>query len=133
MKQLKLLVLIVLILNVLFNNKAFSQVTVVKKGDTVQYDGVLFSKEKELEVRQQVLDLEYEKKRNLRLSDLNILNEKQIDLMHKRIDLYQNRVQQLQERDLSNQDDRLLNNTLYFVSGALLTGLIGYGVIQAYR
>jgi hypothetical protein len=133
LKQLKLLILIILILNVLVNNNAFSQVTVVKKGDTVPYDGVLFTKEKEVELRQQAMDLEYEKKRNLKLSDLNILNEKQIDLMHKRIDLYQNRVQELQQRDINNEDNKLLNNTLYFVSGALLTGLIGYGVIQAYR
>jgi hypothetical protein len=133
MKQIKLLVLLVLILNILLNNKAFSQVTVVKKGDTVQYDGVLFSKDKEIELRQMALDLDFEKKRNLKLSDLVEVSEKQIQQMNKRIELYDKRIGDLYSKQVDEESNQSWKNAAYFLSGALITGLIGYGVVQAYR
>lgn len=106
------------------------EVKVVKKGDTVPYDGVLFTKDKEREIR---TDLEISEKKILTLKRLNDLNEKEIEILNKRVELYQKKTKEIVNLQL--QEDKYSNakNALYFISGALITGLIGYGVIKAYR
>lgn len=106
------------------------EVKVVKKGDVVPYDGVLFTKEKEREIR---TEIEVSEKKIITLKRLNDLNEKEIELLNRRIELYQRKTKEIV--DLQLQEDKYGNvkNALYFISGALITGLIGYGVIKAYR
>ena len=106
------------------------EVKVVKKGESVPFDGVLFSKEKEKEVR---VDLETSEKKIVTLRKLNELNESEITILNKRLELYQNKAKELADREVKSENNTFLKNSLYFLSGALLTGLIGYGVIQTYR
>jgi hypothetical protein len=100
-------------------------VKVVKKGETVPFDGVLFTKEKEKEVRN---NIENSEKKIITLAKLN-----ELDIINKRLELYQNKSRELADREVKNENNTFLKNSLYFLSGALITGLIGYGVIQAYR
>jgi hypothetical protein len=106
------------------------EVKVLKKGESVPFDGVLFSKEKEKEVR---ADLETSEKKIVTLRKLNELNESEITILNKRLELYQNKAKELADREVKSENNTFLKNSLYFLSGALLTGLIGYGVIQTYR
>lgn len=114
----------------LFNIALAEEVKVLKKGDMAPYDGVLFPKEKERELR---TELEISEKKILTLRKLNDLNEKEIEVLNKRIELYQEKTKEIVHLQL--QEDKYSNakNALYFISGALITGLIGYGVIKAYR
>ena len=112
-------------------NLCFAEdVKVVKKGELVPYDGVLFPKEKEKEIR---TDLETSEKRVITLSKLNELNNKEIDILNKRLEIYQDKARIMADREIKQESNTFWKNALYFVSGAVLTGVIGYGVIKAYR
>lgn len=122
-----------LILSLLFNVAYAQNAVVIKKGDPAPFDGVLFTKTYEKELRQQKLDLEYAEKKIVHLSQLNELNNKELDILTKRFELQRNRAQEMADRESKAESQSAWKNALYFVSGALVTGIIGYGVIQAYR
>jgi hypothetical protein len=122
----KLLLTIFITLNIALAE----DVKVVKKGDEVPFDGVLFPKEKEREIR---TEIEIANKEVITLKKLNDLNEKEIDILNKRLDIYQKKSIELIKLEEEKKENDLLKNTLYFISGAVLTGVIGYGVLQAYR
>lgn len=105
-------------------------VTVVKKGAIVPYDGVLFSMDKEQEVRSERNVLQ---KRVLLLSDLNEINNKEIEILSSRLKLYQEKTKELSELEVKREESSFFKNALYFISGAIVTGVISYGVIQANR
>lgn len=112
-------------------NLCFAQnVKVVKKGDTVPFDGVLFTKELEKDIRE---DVEKLKRRNEVLVKINEVNEKEIELVTKRLSLYQEKSRELADREARAERDEFIKNTLYFLSGAIITGFISYGVTQANR
>jgi hypothetical protein len=112
-------------------NMCFAQpVTPVKKGEQVPFDGILFTKEKEKEVR---TALEVSEKRVITLSKLNDLNNAEISILTDRLELYQKKSKELSDRESRLQDSSFLKNSLYFIAGALITGVIGYGVVRAYR
>jgi hypothetical protein len=100
---------------------------VVKKGDITPFDGVLFTKELEKDIREDVQKLN---RRNEVLTKLNEVNEKEIDILTKRIVLYQDKSRELVDREIKSERDSFIKNAAYFLSGALLTGLITYGVLQ---
>lgn len=106
------------------------EVKIVRKGEIVPYDGVLFSKDKEKEVR---TDLDVSEKKIITLKKLNELNEKEIEILDKRLQLYQKKSTELTELQVKNEKHTSIQNVVYFISGALITGVIGYGVIKAYR
>jgi hypothetical protein len=106
------------------------EVKIVRKGEIVPYDGVLFSKDKEKEVR---TDLDVSEKKIITLKKLNELNEKEIEILDKRLQLYQKKSTELAELQVKNEKHTSIQNVVYFISGALITGVIGYGVIKAYR
>lgn len=122
----KLMITFILSFNVAFAN----DVKVVKKGEVVPFDGVLFTKELEKDIRN---DIQILNKKVNTLTKINDINEKELDIVNKRLALYQNKADELTKREVKSERDSLVKNTLYFLSGALLTGIIGYGVIKAYR
>lgn len=113
-----------------FNIALANDVKVVKKGEVVPFDGVLFTKELEKDIRN---DIQILNKKVNTLTKINDINEKELDIVNKRLALYQNKADELTKREVKSERDGLVKNTLYFLSGALLTGIIGYGVIKAYR
>lgn len=120
--------LLVLLLSV---NICFAEsVRVVKKGESVPFDGVLFTKELEKDIRN---DMETYKKKVEVLTKIDELNNKEIEILSKRLEVYQKKSLELAEKSSTLERDSYLRNAGYFLSGALLTGLLGYAVIQAYR
>jgi hypothetical protein len=113
-----------------FNIALANDVKVVKKGEVVPFDGVLFTKELEKDIRN---DIQILNKKVDTLTKINDINEKELNIVNKRLALYQNKADELTKREVKSERDSLVKNTLYFLSGALLTGIIGYGVIKAYR
>ncbi len=119
---------LILILSI---NLCFAEdVKVVKKGEVVPFDGVLFSKELERQIRNDKIILE-EKVRILK--SINELNIEHNSVLSSRLDLYQKKTTQLIEMNDKIEKSTFIQNAGYFVAGALITGFIGYGVIQAYR
>ena len=112
----------------LISNFCLAQVVkVVKKGEVVPVDGFLFPKELEKDIREDVIKL---KKRNEILTKINEVNEKEIDIVTKRLSLYQSKSKELADREVQAERDQFIKSALYFLSGALITGLISYGVTQ---
>lgn len=119
---------LILILSI---NLCFAEdVKVVKKGEVVPFDGVLFSKELERQIRNDKIILE-EKVRILK--SINELNIEHNSVLSSRLDLYQKKTTQLIEMNGKIEKSTFIQNAGYFMAGALITGFIGYGVIQAYR
>lgn len=106
------------------------QVKVLKKGEAAPFDGVLFTKELEKEIRTNQIIADEKVKL---LSRINELNNKEIDVLLNRIDLYQKKSLELSEMNSKIEDTAFIKNAGYFLAGALITGFIGYGVIQVYR
>jgi hypothetical protein len=115
----------------LITNLCFAQeVKVVKKGEAVPFDGVLFTKELEKDIRG---DIDKLKRRNEILVKINEVTEKEVDVLTKRLSLYQSKSKELADREVKSERDVFIKNALYFLSGALITGFISYGVTQANR
>lgn len=109
---------------------ADGSVKVIKKGESAPFDGVLFTRELEKDIRNDLIV--YEKK-SAALARLNDINEKEIEILNKRLSLYQAKAKELVERETRAESDSFLKNATYFISGAIITGVIGYGVVKAYR
>lgn len=122
-----------LLLLLLSLNAIAQDVVTVKKGDAVPFDGVLFTKEKELEVRKEVLEKDFLQKKASLLEELGKVQKEELDISNKRIEIYQARAQEMADREVKSESREFLKNALYFTAGAVLTGVLGYGVIQAYR
>jgi hypothetical protein len=120
----------VLICILLINSCFATDVKVVKKGDTVPFDGVLFTKELEKDIRNDIIILE---KKNAALTRLSDINDKEIKILNERLSLYQDKAKELATRETISESNSFLRNAVYFLSGAVLTGVIGYGVVKAYR
>jgi len=115
----------VLFFTLLLQQASASDVKTVKKGDIVPFDGVLFSKELEKDIRE---DAQFLEKKVNTLTKLNDLNEKEIEILSKRLELYQEKTKEMTLREVSNENTTFLKHTLYFLSGAIITGLISYGI-----
>ena len=121
------LITLILTINLCF---AENSVKVIKKGETAPFDGVLFTRELEKDIRN---DLIVAEKKSAALTRLNEINEKEIEILNKRLGLYQTKAKELAEIETKVESDSFLKNVTYFISGALITGVIGYGVVKAYR
>lgn len=120
--------LLILIMSV---NMCFAQdVKVLKKGESAPFDGVLFTKELERQIRNDKIIAD-EKIRVL--TELNDLSTKENKVITSRLELYQQKSLQLVELNNKMENSSFIKNAGYFIAGALITGVIGYGVIQAYR
>ena len=122
---------IFIVLSFLILTNCFAQsAKVVKKGDIVPFDGVLFTRELEKQIR---FDIQILEKKSESLAKIVEINEKEINILNKRIALYQEKANELATSQINKDNSTFFKNTLYFVSGAVITGVIGYGLIQAYR
>ena len=126
MKRFFLILLSILVSFMISYSQANAQdVKVVKKGETVPFDGVLFTKELEKSIR---MDIQLSEKKVDTLSKLNDLNEKEIDILTKRLQLHQQKTIEMADREVESENRSFWKNTIYFISGAIITGLISYGV-----
>lgn len=116
--------LILLIVCLSLTDNCFGQVTTVKKGDPTPYDGVLFSKDKELKLREMKEECTVDKKKVELFTKMNELNQKELDVLTQRVDNYRKEV-----RDNRRISD--FERAIYFFAGVVITGAISYGVVQA--
>lgn len=113
---------------------AFGQdVKVLSKGTPAPFDGVLFSKEMEKSIRQIDLDNAYLKQQNASLNRLNDLSNQENDILSKRYENMALKANQLAEQQVKAENASFWKNALYFVGGALITGVISYGVVKSIR
>jgi hypothetical protein len=115
---------IYLILLIVFSFNSFAEVVTLKKGDITPYSGVLFSKDAELKLREMKEEHIIEKKKNELLIKMNEMSQKEIDVLSERVDNYRKQV--VENRKTSDWE-----RSFYFLAGALITGFVSYGVIQA--
>jgi hypothetical protein len=101
-----------------------ADVKTVKKGDTVPFDGVLFTKELEKSIRE---DIQVNERKINILTKLNDLNEKEIDILTKRLVVHQKVASEFATREVNSENNAFWKNALYFISGAVITGFIHYG------
>lgn len=117
---------IFLILLIVISFNTYAEVTTIKAGQAAPYSGVLFSKDAELKLREMREEYQIEKKKTELLTKINDMSQKEIDILMQRVDNYRGQV-------IQNKKSTDLERALYFVAGALITGFVSYGVIQANR
>lgn len=116
----------ILFTTILFTQICFAQdVKVVRKGEQVPFDGVLFTRELEKSIR---MDIQISQNKIDTLTKLNELNDKEIDILTERLKNHQQKVKDIVDREVQTENSMFFRQTLYFISGALITGLISYGV-----
>jgi len=108
-------------------------VSVITKGTPAPFDGVLFSREMEKAIRQTDLDNVFLKQQNASLTRLNDLSEQETAIVTKRYENMQLKANELAEKQVKMDNNSFWKNSLYFISGALITGLITYGVARAVK
>jgi len=116
---------IVITFVLLYPQARASEVKVLKKGESAPFDGVLFTKEMEKSIR---MDIQLSEKKVETLNKLNELNEKEIEILSKRLEIHQNKNREFADREVEYENSTFWKHTLYFISGALITGLISYGI-----
>lgn len=88
--------------------------TVLKKGDPAPFDGVIFTKEKEKEIRL--------------MTETKKLQDEKIDLYDKRIALRDKQLDSLAERVVEQKDESLFTKVGMFILGAAVTTGVAFGV-----
>lgn len=121
-----------LVMMLSFNALAQDVVT-IKKGDPAPFDGVLFTKERELALRKDILEKEFLEKRVSLLGELGKVQSEELSTANIRITNYRIQVAEYADREVKSESRDFLKNSLYFVAGALITGAIGYGVLKTYK
>lgn len=114
------------ILLIVFSLNTFAEVITVKAGQVAPFSGVLFSRDAELKLREMREEYQVEKKKTELLTKINEMSQKEIDILTQRVDNYRGQVVQ-------NKRSSDLERAVYFLAGALITGFVSYGVIQANR
>lgn len=122
-----------LILFLLSFNLLAQDIVVLKKGDVVPFDGVLFSKEKELQLRQLTLDKQALEKQNETLNKLFEFQQKEIEITTARIILHQEQNNILADKVVRQQENTFWQNVAYFGLGVVITGVVSYGAFQIYK
>jgi hypothetical protein len=107
------------------NVYAENQAKVLKKGEVAPFNGVLLSDELEHSVR---TELQTNKEKIEKLKKINELSEQEIEVLTKRMELHRKIVNEYADREAKTENTSFLKNTLYFISGALITGIIAHGV-----
>ena len=110
---------------------ALADFDLLNQGQAAPYTGYLITSDREKKLR--MLDKELEICNNInnsykRLDSFNSENEA---ILIKRLDLYKNESERLANTLAKNNSDSFWEKTLYFGLGAVLTGFIAYGVVQA--
>lgn len=113
-----------LIVSLLISVNCFAQVATVRKGELVPYDGVLFSKDKELKLREMREECAIDKKKVELFTKMSELSQKEVDVLTQRVDNYRKEVRE-------NRQASDFEKAVYFFAGALITGVISYGVVKA--
>lgn len=113
-----------------FNLCMANEVKVLKKGEVAPFDGVLFTKELERQIRNERIVADEKIKL---LNELNDLSSKENEILKSRLELYQKKTTELLDMNNKVESSTFIKSAGYFLAGALITGVIGYGVIQAYR
>lgn len=108
-------------------------ISYLKKGEVAPFDGVLFSKEKELQLRQLKYDKDATQTQNKIMQQIIDQQEKEINIQSKRIEVYQNQANVLAKDITDYKTNRFWQNTVYFIAGVAITGLVTYGVLQTTR
>ena len=100
----KLIISLMLLLNISLAN----DVRVVKKGEAVPFDGVLFTKELEKQIRSDIQVLE---KKVETLGKINSINEQEIGILNQRVSLYQDKA-----KEMADRESWAINICLYHIS-----------------
>lgn len=118
----------------MFCTCSFAQdIVVLKKGEPAPFDGVFFSKEAEVKLRQVALDKQALEKQNLTLKDLAVFYEDQSNIMRQRISVQQDQNINLSKQLYDQRSGNFWENAMYFGIGVFVTGAMSYAAFQIYR
>jgi lipopolysaccharide export LptBFGC system permease protein LptF len=116
----------IIIFYTLFSINSYAEMTILKKGDTAPFEGVLVDAPQMKEFRQINEDKKNLELQNLKLKDLALINEE-------RVELY--RVQsELLNKELSKAETRSFWKSIgYFALGVVVTGMAAKVAIESTR
>lgn len=115
------------IIAILLINTTFAdEVTYIKKGDPAPENGYFITVPQEKKFREQNEENKKLVSINIQLKDLQLQQERRIDVLNERINGYQADNKYLMDRVSSARADGFWNKTIYFVGGAVLMGSATY-------
>lgn len=135
MKRLISLVVCLLIAFPAFGQECEFSVTKLETGQESPCEGFLFSRNKELEVRQQVMDYEQlQEQQKLYIQQIDLhkqeaeLSQKEADKQEEKVKLWQDRAEEITLKYTEAQDNRGYRDLFFLVGGVLLTVGAGFAV-----
>jgi hypothetical protein len=112
----------------LISYTATAQVKFHTKGQPAEYDGFLFTPEKEQEVRYKLMDLDYYKSLDSsRIREIDLYKQEN-KLLEEKLVLYKSTNEELFKRSMDVTNSTFWTGFWYFLLGAGVTTLITYGV-----
>ena len=102
------------------------EIKIIKKGAPAPFDGFVVDAKQMKVFRQIDKDRKVLKEKEITLKDLGVVQEKRIKYFQDQADFYQTEMQ-------AQQVKGWFKNTVYFLGGVAITGLISYGAWRVYR
>lgn len=118
-----LIVMLVIACNINAEEVAHGNITFVEKGDPAPYAGYVVDESQMKHFRQINEEKKLLEKKTIKLEELGIRQEDSKEW-------YKNNYYKVKEKYEWQQTKSFWTNTLYFVGGAVLTGLISYGTVK---
>jgi len=105
----------------------------VRQGEPSPFTGYLFSVEKEKELRLLDQKLEFANMKVDLLKKSNELQNEMLTISAQRSEMYKTNSDSLSKQLADHKSDNFWKNTLYFSLGAVLSGVVAYGVSRSVR
>ncbi len=105
----------------------------LRKGEPAPVDGILLTPEEANRVRVRDIELDYKKKENELLIEVNKKVKEQVNIMEQRVDFYQDKNIDLANRVETLSSDNFWQNTIWFIVGVGATIGVGYAASRTWR
>lgn len=119
------------LLSLLLVTNVYADPVLLKKGDIAPFEGFLFSRELEASNRLRLLDADLYKQLDISNQKIIQYHVQEKDILKQQADLYRNHADNMAKQLVKAEDRSFWRNTLFFITGAVLTTAITFGVRQA--
>lgn len=122
-----------LILLLILSNTCFADVKFLNKGEPAPFEGFLFDRKAEMNLRLTEEKLEFCDKSKEILNSLNKNQEDRYNIMTDRLKIRDQQIDTLAKRVVESRESFWVTNIGFFILGALVTTGVAYGVSRTIR
>lgn len=122
-----------LVFLLILSNTCFADVKFLNKGDVAPFEGFLFDRKAEMNLRLTEEKLEFCDKSKDILNSLNKDQEDRYNIMTDRLKIRDQQIDTLAKRVVESRESFWVTNIGFFILGALVTTGVAYGVSRTIR